>query len=101
MHHSQVWRGSIFHHQGAASDWFGRTSSAATWRGAFISFALCLSGIAVINQFCRGNPMGRCEYENEIVMQLPRTRVPQPDTYGFVDAESEEGKQSPPSVLRR
>ncbi|CAJ1009121.1 hypothetical protein NXY56_003522 [Leishmania guyanensis] len=101
MHPSSVRYGSIFHSQGAAGDWFGRTTSSTTWRGAFTSFALCLFGIAVINQFCRGNPMGRCEYENEIVMLLQRSRVPPPDTYGFVDAKSEEGRQRPPPVPQR
>lgn len=101
MHRSFVRRGSIFHSRGAADEWFGRATSATTWRSAFTSFAFCLLGIAVINQFCRGNPMGRCEYENEIVMPLQRTRVPPPDTYGFVDAESEEGRQKPPPVPRR
>ncbi|CAG9575069.1 hypothetical_protein [Leishmania major strain Friedlin] len=101
MHRSFVRCSSIFHSKGAADEWFGRTTSATTWRGAFTSFALCLLGIAVINQFCRGNPMGRCEYENEIVMPLQRTWLPPPDTHGFVDAESEEGRQKPPPVPRR
>jgi hypothetical protein len=82
--------------QGAAQDWFGKRRSANTWRGAFASLVLCLIGIGVVNQFTRGNVMGRAEYENEIVMLLQRTKVPLPDTYGFVDAESEEGQTSPP-----
>ncbi|KAG5476924.1 hypothetical protein LSCM1_05257 [Leishmania martiniquensis] len=82
-------RSSVLHGQGAADDWFSRNTSRGTLRGTFTSLALCLCGIAVINQFCRGNPMGRCEYESEIVMPLQRTRVPPPDTYGFVDAESD------------
>ncbi|KAG5503204.1 hypothetical protein GH5_04267 [Leishmania sp. Ghana 2012 LV757] len=96
MRRSSVRCGSIFHSPGAADHWFSGTASTGTWRGAFTSFALCLCGIAIINQFCRGNPMGRCEYENEIVMPLQRTRVPPPDTYGFVDAESDAGGHKQP-----
>lgn len=83
--------------QGAAQDWFGKQGSNSTWRGAITSLVLCLLGIGVVNQFTRGNVMGRAEYENEIAMPFQRTRVPPPDTYGFVDAESEEGQvRSPP-----
>ncbi|KAK7200397.1 hypothetical protein NESM_000093800 [Novymonas esmeraldas] len=96
MRCSAVRRQSVFQSRGAAGDWFGRQSSAATWRGALTSFVACMCGIAVVNQFCRGNPMGRCEYESDIVMALPRTKVPPPDTSGFVDATSASGRDAPP-----
>ncbi|KAL7701695.1 hypothetical protein N2W54_007261 [Lotmaria passim] len=86
--------GSVFA-RGAAEDWFGKQRTGDTWRGAFTSLILCLCGIGVVNQFTRGNVMGRAEYENEIVMAFPRTTVPPPDTNGFVDAESEEGRERP------
>ncbi|KPA79466.1 unspecified product [Leptomonas pyrrhocoris] len=94
-------RASIFGHgsdfaRGAAEDWFGRQRSGNTWRGAVTSLVLCLLGIGVVNQFTRGNLMGRAEYESDIVMSFSRTKVPLPDTYGFVDAESAEGQTKPP-----
>lgn len=87
--------GSIFHSPGAAGEWFGSGQATPTWRGAITSFFVCLAGIAVVNQFCRGNVMGRCQYEDEIVMVVPRTKVPLPASHGFVDAASEESQTGP------
>ncbi|KPI87314.1 hypothetical protein ABL78_3597 [Leptomonas seymouri] len=94
-HASIFGQGSAFA-RGAAGDWFGRQTTSETWRGSVASLVLCIAGIGVVNQFVRGNVMGRAEYKSDIVMPIQRRKVPLPDTYGFVDAGSEEGQTTPP-----
>lgn len=87
--------------KGASGAWFGSGQRSDSWSGCLASFLAGLIGIGVINQFTRGNVLGDCTNQAEIVMpvrdHLPVRRAPPlPDTSGF--AGDDEGA---PAVAKR
>lgn len=80
---------SVSHH-GAAASWFGKQTAFDSWLVCAKSLFVFLCLLGVINFVFRGNPMGHCRTENDIVLpfRLRPTEMPVPVSYGFVeDAE--------------
>lgn len=83
--------------KGAGRDWFtGSSKSNRSFYSSLRLFLFCLSGVMMINFFFRGNPLGRCHNESEVMLPFGklsrRTRYRElmaPEGYGFVDGNEE------------
>lgn len=76
----------------AASSWFGRSSTTDSLWGCTKTFIAGLFIVAGVNFVCRGNVMGYCDDESQLVAPLLQlrsaTNPPPPEGYGFAGDDS-------------
>lgn len=83
--------------KGVGGEWFtGSSKSNRSFHSSLRVFALCMCGVVMINWVFRGNPLGRCHDETEVILPFRtlsrRTRYRElmaPEGYGFVDGNEE------------
>lgn len=83
--------------RGAGGEWFtGSSKSSQSLFSSLRLFALCMCGVFAMNWAFRGNMLGRCRDETEVVLPVRsysrRTRYRElmaPEGHGFVDASDE------------